>query len=106
MRRGWVRDDNLKANADSSSDARCILLGMTVCPLVSGHLREELVGEGEAAADGEGLTGDFQARRGLFAFVFAAVDHAGDVADELERKVVMAGDFFGRAKVFDVGFED
>lgn len=78
----------------------------TTSEAVSVDLRNEFVGEGEAAAYGEGFGGDLKARRGLLALVFAAVNHAGNFANHVERKVVVAGDFFRRAKIFDVGLEN
>ena len=64
----------------------------------------EFLSEGEAAADAEGFGGDFQAWRGLFAFVFVLVNAQGDGADQVEREIEVIGDFFGAAHVFDVGF--
>ena len=69
-------------------------------------LDREFLGQGEAAAYAEGFAGDFQAWRGLFAFVFVLIYAESDGADKIQRKIIVVGDFFGAADVFYVGFQD
>ena len=64
------------------------------------------MGDWEATADAERLGSDFQARCGLLALVFVAVDFVDDVADQLERKMERIGDLLRRVVVFDIAAQN
>src|SRR6266571_1716386 len=74
--------------------------------ILAGSSGDEFLGDGKGAAEAEGARSNFDSGRSLLALVFAVVDFQGDVANQVERKAEVRGDFFGRAQFLDIGFED
>ena len=54
----------------------------------------------------EGLGGDFQTWRGLFALVFVLIHAQSYTTDEVKRESVMVCNFLGAAKILNIGLED
>src|SRR6202030_3115004 len=70
------------------------------------RLRYEFLGDGEGAAEAEGARSNLESGGGLFALVFAVIDFQRDVADKVQRKAEVRGDFFGGVYFLDVSFQD
>src|SRR2546425_10191733 len=72
-------------------------------PLVSGN---EFLCDREWPAKTKGARSDFQSRRGLLSFVFAAIHFKRDVAHHLQIESVMIGDLLRAAQVLNVRLQD
>src|SRR5205823_8717411 len=62
-----------------------------------------LLGDGKAASDAERFGGDLQSRRRLLALVLITVHLGGDVAHQIERESLIAGDAARGLGLLDVG---
>ncbi len=65
-------------------------------------LRDELLRDRKWSPKTEGARGDFQARRGLLAFVLVAIDQERNFANQLQIEAVMIGNLLGAPQVFDI----